>query len=88
MNTKSQHNILSSFSPEAKNAIIELAKTVTPLLDEIHANEPTTQNYYGDYMNLLSTRQNKGEQKLLAIALLYAGVNYEGLIVASKILNI
>jgi hypothetical protein len=88
MQNKIQETILDKFTPQAKNAIMELAKTLTPLLDEIHASSPTTQNYYEDYMNILATRQNKSEQRLLAIALMYAGVNPKGLESASKILDI
>ena len=76
---------IDNLSPELKTAIISIAETIRPLLDDIHANYPTTQNYYGDYLRLLSYKPERA--KLLALAMLYEGANPEGMNAAIKALN-
>jgi hypothetical protein len=85
--TTAQISILSKFEDEqTKKAIQEIAETITPLLDEVHAQPPTTENYYGDYMMIISHSPKKtaGGFKLLAIAMLYAGANPQGIQAAIK----
>lgn len=85
--TTAQSNILAKFENEqTKKAIQEIAETITPLLDEVHAQPPTTQNYYSDYMRIISQSPKKtaGGFKLLAIAMLYAGANPQGIQAAIK----
>ena len=84
METKAQQQIIKHFSTEAQAAIIEIGKTIRPAIDEIHANAPTTQNYYGDYLRLLSYKPERA--KLLAIAMLYEGCNPDGIQAAIKLI--
>lgn len=74
--TKAQ-SFVEALQPEFKEAILKMAKTLKPLLDDIHSRPPTTQNYYGDYFRLLSYQPDR--YKVLALALLYAGANPDGL---------
>ena len=76
VNTKA-NEFIHNLSPELKSAIISIGETIRPLLDDIHANPPMTQNYYGDYLRLLSYKPERA--KLLALAMLYEGANPQGL---------
>ena len=67
---------VDSLSKELRDAVINIAETIKPALDDIHANTPTTQNYYGDYMRLLSYKPER--KKVMALAMLYAGANPAG----------
>ena len=81
MNTKAQA-FIENLSPDLKKIIIEIAEDIKPAIDAIHAQAPTTQNYYGDYMRLLSYKPKHA--KLMGLAMLYAGVNPQGLEAAMK----
>jgi hypothetical protein len=78
------NQFIENLSPELKNAVLNIAETIKPALNEIHAQQPTTQNYYGDYMRLLSYRPKYA--KVLALAMLYEGANPEGVEAAIKLI--
>jgi hypothetical protein len=67
---------IENLSPELKNAVLNIAETIKPALNEIHAQQPTTKNYYGDYMRLMLYTPKYA--KILALAMLYEGANPEG----------
>ena len=77
---------IQNLTPETQKAVKSIAETIKPLLDDIHSQQATTQNYYGDYMRILSyaAKQSEGKTKLLAIAMLYAGANVYGVEAAIK----
>lgn len=75
---------VEGLSPEMRQSILNMAETLRPLLDEIHERKPTTQKYYGDYFRILSYQPEK--HKLLALAMLYAGANPEGLQAAVRLM--
>ena len=81
--TKAQ-TFVEALSPELKQAIVNMADTLRPMLDEIHGQHPTTQKCYGDYFRILSYRPD--HYKVIALALLYAGANPEGLEAAVKLM--
>ena len=78
------NNFINELSPELKQAVIEIAETIKPLLDDIHSTQPITQNYYGDYMRILSIKPQRA--KILALALLYNGANPQGVEAAMKLI--
>lgn len=75
---------VEGLSPELKQVILSMAETIRPLLDDIHKRPPTTQFYYGDYFRLLSYQPDR--HKVLALAMLYAGANPDGLQEAVKLM--
>lgn len=79
-------NPIKNFTPETQKAIKEIAENVKPLLDDIHSQQPTTKDYYAEYMSILSKlgNNNAGKIKLLAISMLYAGANVNGIEYAVK----
>ena len=74
---------IDKLSPELKKAITEIGKTIRPALDAIHATPPTTKNYYGDYLRILSYKPERA--KVLALAMLYEGCNPAGIEAAVKL---
>lgn len=87
---KAQQSIKSKFTPEAFAMIKDLAETVKPLLDEVHSLPKVSKDYYSEYMSILGrATQGKpqGYLKLMAIAMLYAGCNHNGVNEAVKILS-
>lgn len=85
METRAQAELLSRFNPEQRQAIKELGESLRPTLDKIHARVPSTRNYYGDYMAILSERPEYA--KIMALAMLYAGANPQGIQDAVKFVN-
>ena len=77
--TKAQ-SFIDSLSPELQDAIKKMAEDLSPALDAIHAKPQTTKNYYGEYMRVLSYRPKY--KKTIAIAMLYAGCNPDGVAAA------
>lgn len=75
-------SFVDSLSKELRDTVISIAETIKPALDDIHAQAPTTQNYYGDYMRLLSYKPER--KKVIALAMLYAGANPAGVEAAVK----
>ena len=78
------NQFIENLSPDLKSAVLNIAETIKPALNDIHAQQPTTKNYYGDYMRLLSYRPKYA--KILALAMLYEGANPEGVEAAIKLI--
>ena len=78
------NQFIENLSPDLKSAVLNIAETIKPALNEIHAQQPTPKNYYGDYMRLLSYRPKYA--KILALAMLYEGANPEGVEAAIKLI--
>jgi hypothetical protein len=78
-------NFINGLSPELKQAIIEIAETIRPLLDDIHAHPASSQHYYADYLRLLSYKPERA--KTIGIAMLYAGANPSGIEAAMKLVS-
>ena len=70
------NQFIENLSPELKSAVLNIAETIKPALDQIHAQTPTTKNYYGDYMRLMLYKPKYA--RILALAMLYEGANPEG----------
>ncbi len=74
-----------ALTPEEKKAkldqlIIDLAGDLKPEVDKIEASPMTTQNHYGNYGALLTTVSggNQNTANLIALALIKAGANEQG----------
>jgi hypothetical protein len=78
------NQFIENLSPELKSAVLNIAETIKPALDQIHAQTPTTKNYYGDYMRLMLVKPQYA--KILALAMLYEGANPEGVEAAIKLI--
>jgi len=78
------NQFIENLSPELKSAVLNIAETIKPALDQIHAQTPTTKNYYGDYMRLMLYKPKYA--KVLALAMLYEGANPEGVEAAIKLI--
>lgn len=75
--------------PQVLSLLVEdLAATFKPEVEKIEKSLATTQNHYGDYLQIISIGANERNQKLIAAALLKAGANFEGVTSAKKILNL
>jgi hypothetical protein len=81
--TKAQQ-FINDLSPETRAAVLNIATTIKPALDQIHAQQPTSKNYYGDYMRLMLVKPQYA--KILALAMLYEGANPEGVEAAIKLI--
>ena len=69
--------------------IQEIANDFIPLITEIENSIETTQNHYGDYLQLINQiSDNPQIQKLLATALIVAGANIAGISAAMSIQGI
>ena len=73
---------------QGQELIDQLTIDLQPLVDDIHKQQALTQNYYGDYMNIISqcSGGNRNKSILIAIALIKAGANVRGVESAMKIL--
>jgi hypothetical protein len=78
------NQFIENLSPDLKSAVLNIAETIKPALNEIHAQQPTTKNYYGDYMRLMLVKPQYA--KILALAMLYEGANPEGVEAAIKLI--
>ena len=78
------NQFIENLSPDLKSAVLNIAETIKPALNEIHAQQPTTKNYYGDYMRLMLYKPKYA--KILALAMLYEGANPEGVEAAMKLI--
>lgn len=81
MNTKAMQSF-EKLSPELQAVIKSIAEDIRPMLDNIHKRPATTQNYYGDYMRILSYKPE--HKKLMALSMIYAGANVYGIEAALK----
>jgi hypothetical protein len=77
---------IENLTPELKIAVLSIAETIKPLIEDIHNNKPTGQYYYNDYMRILAYGTKKGNSfvKLMAIAMLHLGCNPNGIETAVK----
>lgn len=75
----------NNLSPDLQNSIKVLAKNLTPILDELHAMPPSSKNYYANYLAILTAHKPE-RAKLIAIAMLYAGANKDGIQDALKLI--
>lgn len=73
--------------PKIAELITSLAADFKDDVAKIEGGIKTTQNHYGRYMALLSTmNQNKTTTHILALALIEAGANRQGVLDAYKIM--
>ena len=77
----------TQLSPELSQAIKTIANIIRPLLEEIHNLPASTQNYYADYMNILSGTNDSNKRKLFALAMIEAGANVYGIESAMKLIE-
>ncbi len=83
--TKSNVNaFIDTLEPNVKEELNSIIEVLTPALEAIHAYPPTTKNYYGDYMRLMSYQPKL--IKAVALALVAAGANPNGVKSAYDIL--
>jgi|LakMenE18May11ns_1017448.scaffolds.fasta_scaffold7899147_1 hypothetical protein len=67
-------------SEDLKSSISKISGALKPIINEIHKAPATTQNYYGDYLSILTQFQNnKAKLKLVALSMLHAGANPKGI---------
>ena len=66
-----------------------LAQDVQPEVKRIEAKPATTQNHYGDYMALINVGSDRNSKvgKLIALALIQAGANKNGVNSALQVLG-
>lgn len=83
-NPAKAYQFINELSPELKNLVLIIADDLRPLIEEIHAQPPTTKNYYGDYLRILSHKPS--HKNIIAMGLLYVGANPEGLQAAVNLL--
>ena len=76
------NTFLSSFSEEAQQQLKQQAETIKPIVEEIHKQQPTGQNYYSDYMRVIGLLMNKRPNinaKTWGVLFLIAGANPIGI---------
>jgi len=56
----------------------DIAKDLEPLVREVEQSPMTTQNHYGDYMSILSQSGDADNKRFIALALIDAGANKQG----------
>jgi len=74
-------------TPEQTKLISDLAADLKPMVKDIEAGIPTTQNNYGRYGSLIS-QLSKGDKRvgaIIALALIEAGANRVGVQNALKL---
>lgn len=84
--TKSKVNaFIETLEPNVKEELNGIINVLVPALEAIHAYPPTTKDYYGEYMRLMSYQPTL--IKPVAIALVSAGANPKGVKAAYDILS-
>lgn len=76
---------IQTLEPKVKEELNGIIEVVIPCLEAIHAYPPTTKDYYGEYMRLMSYQPTF--IKAIAIALVAAGANPKGVKAAYDILS-
>ena len=73
---------------QIQSIVNSLVPDLLPEVKRIEQKPATTQNHYGDYMNLLSVlgKNNKGMTNIIALALIAAGANAQGVRSAVSVL--
>ena len=82
---------LNNLPPEKVKLIKELSEVLKPTVQEIENKKiKTTKNNYGMYLSLMSNRgsENKGVAKIIGLALIHAGANYNGVKSAWHIMGV
>ena len=67
-----------------QEAIIDLAKDMQSIVDDIEAGPSITQGNYGAYMGVLANFKDQGQRNLIALALIEAGADKLGVLNAMK----
>lgn len=70
-----------------KELIDSLAEEVRPEVEKIEKSLPMTKNHYGKYMEILSLWEKENIRKIMALSLVKAGANIQGVKDAMKILG-
>jgi hypothetical protein len=84
--TKSKVNaFIDTLEPKVKEELNGIIEVLIPALEAIHAYPPTTKDYYGDYMRLMSYQPKF--IKAVALGLVAAGANTKGVKAAYDILS-
>lgn len=60
----------------------EALNLIKPIVVRIESSLPTTKDHYGDYMGILATAKNPEERKKMAMVLIIAGANKNGVLAA------
>lgn len=76
---------IETLEPNVKEELNTIIEALVPALDAIHSYPPTTKDYYGDYMRLMSYQPKF--IKVVALALVSAGANSKGVKAAYDILS-
>lgn len=63
---------------EQKAILKDVAIDLEPLVRDIEDSPMTTQNHYGDYMSVLSQAGDSDNKRFIALALIDAGANKQG----------
>jgi hypothetical protein len=80
------NSFLDSVPNEVRSNFIETAEIIKPVVDNIHGQPAMYQNYYGEYMLLISKLENAKPLgvKYWSIVCLIAGCNEIGIEAAMK----
>lgn len=72
-----------------REMVDDIAGDLRPQVKAIEESVPTTKNHYDRYMNILSLlgRSNDGQVLIVAMALIKAGANSNGVIAALRIVS-
>jgi hypothetical protein len=65
-----------------------LASDFKPEVEKIESSIATTKDHYADYMVIISIGKTETAQKLIALALLQAGANQDGIFSAKMVLGL
>jgi hypothetical protein len=78
-------SFIDGLDGEAKEQMTLLLNELVPWVKETHSIPPTTKNYYGDYMRIMSYRPEFA--KAIGVMLVAAGANPEGVRAAYNIVR-
>jgi len=78
-------SFIEELDGEAKEQLTLLLDELIPWVKDTHSKPPTTKNYYGDYMRIMSYRPEFA--KAIGIMLVAAGANPEGVRAAYNIVR-
>lgn len=82
---------MSKLTSEQLNKINEMVKELKPLVSQIESQEKICKDHYDRYLLLLtpcSRENNKDHVKFMALALIMAGANTNGVQTAAKLLGV
>jgi hypothetical protein len=79
-----QNRFIENLSPSLKTLIIDVAKEIKPIIEDIHRKPPMSQNYYQEYYNFLAGFGND-KYKIISLSMYYLGVNPAGMKNALKL---